>query len=238
MTKNKDFGEAVDYTPAPNPLGISLEGRMVTLAPLAASHAGALHESFSESTDGAIWDYLSYGPFKNAEAYGCWITEMTAAGDPYFFAILDKTTDRFVGVASYLRIDPEAGSIEVGHINFSPLLQNTIAATEAMYVMMQWVFENGYRRYEWKCNALNLRSRAAAQRLGFSFEGVFRQAGISKGRNRDTAWFGIIDKEWPQLKAAYGTWLRPENFDEECRQKERLSALTAPIRAASDPALS
>jgi RimJ/RimL family protein N-acetyltransferase len=238
MTKNKDLGEAVDYTPAPNPVGISLEGRMVTLAPLIPSHADALHASFSESTDGAIWDFLPYGPFKDAAAYGCWITEMTAAGDPYFFAIRDKTTGRFVGVASYLRINPEAGSIEVGHINFSPLLQSTIAATEVMYVMMKWAFENGYRRYEWKCNALNLRSRAAAQRLGFSYEGVFRQAGVSKGRNRDTAWFGIIDKEWPQLKAVFETWLRAENFDEECRQKERLSVLTAPIRAASDPALS
>jgi RimJ/RimL family protein N-acetyltransferase len=238
MTKNKDLGAAVDYTPAPNPVGISLEGRMVKLIPLAASHADALHQSFLESTDHAIWDYLPYGPFKDAAAYGGWISEITAPGDPYFFAILDKTTDRFTGVASYLRINPEAGSIEVGHINFSPLLQSTIAATEVMYVMMGWVFENGYRRYEWKCNALNLKSRAAAQRLGFSYEGVFRQAGLSKGRNRDTAWFGIIDKEWPQLKAAFETWLRPENFDEKCRQHERLSVLTTPIRVASDPALS
>ena len=151
--------------------------------------------------------------------------------------VIDKTSGDAIGVASYLRINPKEGSIEVGHINFSPRLQQSIGATETMFLMMQWAFENGYRRYEWKCNALNLKSRAAAQRLGFSYEGIFRQATIAKGRNRDTAWFGIIDKEWPDLKQAFQTWLVADNFDSNGQQKQRLSQLTAPVRVKSDPDL-
>jgi RimJ/RimL family protein N-acetyltransferase len=132
-------------------------------------------------------------------------------------------------VASYLRIEPASGSIEVGHINYSPLLQRTPAATEAMYLMMQRVFDLGYRRYEWKCDALNARSRAAAQRLGLSFEGVFRQATVYKGRNRDTAWYAAIDQEWPALQAAFLQWLDPANFDEDGRQRLRLADLTSPV---------
>ena len=137
-------------------------------------------------------------------------------------------TDSAVGVASFLRIDPANGSIEVGHINYSPLLQRTIAATEAMYLMMQHVFEQGYRRYEWKCNALNLPSRLAAQRLGFSYEGVFRQAAVVKGRNRDTAWYAMIDAEWPALQAAFRQWLDSENFDAEGKQRTPLATFTSP----------
>ncbi len=140
-------------------------------------------------------------------------------------------------MCSYLRINPKDGSIEVGHINYSPLMQAGVAATEVMYLMMRWAFEAGYRRYEWKCNALNAKSRSAAQRLGFSFEGVFRQASITKGRNRDTAWFAIIDKEWPRLNKAFTTWLDPVNFDNNGQQRQRLSDLTAPVRVASDPSL-
>jgi RimJ/RimL family protein N-acetyltransferase len=139
-------------------------------------------------------------------------------------------------VASYLRIAPEAGSIEVGHINLSPELQRTRAATDAMFLMMDWAFEAGYRRYEWKCNALNLGSRRAAERLGFSFEGVFRQAAVIKGRNRDTAWFAAIDSEWPMLKAAFDRWLDPDNFDSDGSQKIALSDLTEPVLVARDPA--
>ena len=142
-----------------------------------------------------------------------------------------------IWVASYLRIDPNAGSIEVGHINMAPALQRTRAATEAMYLMMKWAFEAGYRRYEWKCDALNAGSRRAAQRLGLSYEGVFRQATMYKGRNRDTAWFAAIDKEWPALEAAFQAWLHPKNFDETGRQIERLADLTALVRVASDPTL-
>jgi len=142
-----------------------------------------------------------------------------------FHAVIDAASGHAAGVASYLRINPAHGSIEVGHINYSPLLQNGAAATEAMYLMMRRAFELGYRRYEWKCDALNDKSRAAAQRLGFTYEGTFRQAMIVKGRNRDTAWYSVIDTEWPALKRAFEAWLDPANFDAEGRQKQRLAAL-------------
>src|SRR5262249_42598244 len=134
--------------------------------------------------------------------------------DPVFLAIVDAATGLAAGVASYLRIDPPNGSIEVGHIALSPRLQRTPAATESMYLMMNWAFSAGYRRYEWKCNALNEASRRAAMRLGLSYEGVFRQAAVVKGRNRDTAWYATIDSEWPALKQAFERWLDPANFDE------------------------
>ena len=231
------LGDVVAYTPAPYPRALSLPGRYVDLVPLTPDHAPSLQRYFDASINDAIWDYLPYGPFLSAQDYGDWIAENTAAGDPHFFAILDKQSGDALGVASYLRINPKEGSIEVGHINFSPALQSTIGATETMYLMMQWAFDQGYRRYEWKCNALNRKSRAAAQRLGFSYEGIFRQATIAKGRNRDTAWFGIIDQEWPALDRAFQTWLAADNFDGNGQQKQRLSDLTAPIRVASDPGL-
>ena len=237
MIDEKKLGEIVSYIPAPYPKSLTLDGRVVKLTPLMRDDANALQCAFDESHDHAVWDYLPYGPFADTADYANWIDDNTAEGDPHFFAIYDKAMDRYVGVASYLRINPEAGSIEVGHINFSPLMQNTIAATETMYLMMAWAFESGYRRYEWKCNALNMRSRAAAQRLGFSYEGIFRQATISKGRNRDTAWFGIIDEEWPALQEAFQRWLMSDNFDENGTQITRLSELTMPIRVASDPFL-
>jgi RimJ/RimL family protein N-acetyltransferase len=143
--------------------------------------------------------------------------------------VLGGRGDGATGVASFLRIDPGHGSIEVGHINFSPLLQRTPAATEAMFLMMEHAFERGYRRYEWKCNALNAASRRAAQRLGLSFEGVFRQAGVVKGCNRDTAWYAAIDREWPALRDAFRRWLDPANFDAQGQQRTSLAELTAPI---------
>jgi len=149
----------------------------------------------------------------------------------------DAASGQCGGIASFLRISPEAGSIEVGHICISPAMQRGAAMTEAMFLMMDWAFRAGYRRYEWKCNALNLASRRAAQRLGFSFEGVFRQHLVVKGRNRDTAWFSVIDSEWPALLEAYAAWLHPSNFDARGRQRERLSDLTRLVRTASDPAL-
>jgi len=234
---DRQFGEKVVYTPATYPRALTLDGRHVRLEPLTAEHAPMLQAAFDTSTDHAIWDYLPYGPFRDAAAYADWIRENTAAGDPHFFAIYVKDRGVYAGVCSFLRINPKDGSIEVGHINYAPMLQGGVAATETMYLMMRWAFEAGYRRYEWKCNALNRKSRIAAQRLGFSFEGVFRQATISKGRNRDTAWFAMIDKEWPPLSTAFDTWLDPANFDQAGRQKTRLSALTAPHRAASDPSL-
>lgn len=213
-----------------------LLGKYARLELLTAdAHAAEIHRS--NSVDDTIWDFLPYGPFTSAAGYHRWVRDLTAGDDPVFYAIKNLETGHFEGVASFLRIDPEAGSIEVGHINFSKPLQRSRAATETMYLMMKWVYEAGYRRYEWKCNALNMGSRRAAERLGFSYEGIFRQALISKGRNRDTAWYASIDSEWPALKSAFSTWLAPENFDAEGRQQESLSDLTRLVRVVDDPAL-
>ena len=230
------FGaEVPGWVPPPRPTGDMLEGRYARLEPLRADdHAAALH--LANSADDRIWDYLPYGPFPDVAGYADWVRSLESSEDPLFYAICNLETGRWEGVASYLRIAPEAGSIEVGHINFSPALQRTRAATEAMYLMMRWAFEAGYRRYEWKCNALNLGSRRAAERLGLSYEGVFRQAGVVKGRNRDTAWFAAIDGEWPTLRAAYEKWLSPENFDADGVQMTSLSDLTAPVLVTVDPA--
>jgi RimJ/RimL family protein N-acetyltransferase len=192
-------------------------------------HAGDLHAANTMDREGRNWTYLGYGPFPSLDAYRKWADEVSRESDPLFFAIVDLALGKAVGVASYLRISPAAGSIEVGHINYSPLLQRTPAATEAMYLMMKRVFEAGYRRYEWKCDALNAPSRAAAQRLGFSYEGIFRQALIYKGRNRDTAWYAAIDSEWPALDRAFAQWLDASNFDDDGRQKVSLRKLTEPI---------
>ena len=222
-----------NWTPPRSPDAVLLTGRFAQLERLSADHAADLHAANSESD--AIWDYLPYGPF-DLPGQVAWVDSMAAKSDPYFYAIRDLGTGRSVGVASYLRIDPAAGSIEVGHITYSPALQRTAAATEAMFLMMDWAFSAGYRRYEWKCNALNIPSRRAAERLGLSFEGVFRQATIVKGRNRDTAWYAAIDQEWPVLKAAYRRWLAPANFGPDGAQRESLADLTAPILVTRDPA--
>ena len=220
----------------PRPEAVSLTGRYAHLEPLDAdSHAALLHRAYLGQDH--VWDYLPYGPFHSSANYHRWVRDVAGQADPVFLAIRNLESGDWEGVASYLRISPEAGSIEVGHINYSPSLQRTRAGTEAMFLMMEWAFEAGYRRYEWKCNALNLGSRRAAQRLGFSYEGVFRQAAIVKGRNRDTAWFAAIDTEWPALREAFSAWLAPANFDAEGRQHERLADLTRLVRVASDPAL-
>jgi len=241
------FGTPVTgWAPPPAPENVQLgtnfdrqlNGKFVRLERLdAVRHSADLSASFAADTDNRIWDYLPYGPFASTPELATWITATCTAPDPYFLAIIDLASDRAIGVASYLRINPDSGSIEVGHINFSPALQATAGATEAMYLMMKWAFQAGYRRYEWKCNALNLKSRRAAQRLGLSYEGVFRQATISKGRNRDTAWFAAIDSEWPALKVAFETWLDPANFDAEGKQRRALSSLTSDILVMCDPAL-
>ena len=173
-----------------------------------------------------MWTYLAIGPFATLEAYRTWAEGVSRSDDPLFFAIVDRKTGKPVGVAAHMRIDPNAGTIEVGNLAYSPLLQHTPVATEAMFLLMQKAFDLGYRRYEWKCNSLNAPSRAAAQRLGFTYEGLFRQHMVHKGHNRDTAWFSILDGEWPALKAAYARWLAPENFDAQGKQKTRLSDLT------------
>jgi RimJ/RimL family protein N-acetyltransferase len=225
------IGPAVDgWTPPPRPPREALLGRYCRVEPLEIDrHAADLHAANRTATDQRDWTYLAYGPFDSLESYSAWMQRVCLGDDPLFHAIVDNTTGKAIGVASYLRIEPASGSIEVGHINYSPILQRTPAATEAMYLMMQRVFELGYRRYEWKCDALNARSRAAAQRLGFSFEGIFRQATVYKGRNRDTAWYAAIDQEWPALQAAFLQWLDPANFDQDGRQRLRLADLTGPV---------
>ncbi|MDB5308204.1 MAG: Protein export cytoplasm protein SecA ATPase helicase [Gemmataceae bacterium] len=219
-----------DWAPPALPPREAMAGRYCRVEPLDADrHAASLFESSRADPDGMNWTHLPYGPFDNFESYREWLSESSRKSDPLFFAIVDLASGKAVGVASYLRIDPRHGSVEVGHLNFSPALQRTPAATEAMYLMMERAFGLGYRRYEWKCNALNAPSRRAAQRLGLSFEGVFRQAAVYKGRNRDTAWYAAVDREWPALRTAFRRWLDPANFDEHGRQRVALSALTAPV---------
>jgi len=214
---------------------MTLEGRYATLAPLQRTdHQAALFAAFS--TDDSLWDYMPYGPFSDTDDYGAWIDGVQGRDDPLFMAVRDKDNGQWGGVTSFMRIDAAMGVIEVGFITFAPTLQRRRAATEAIYLMMKWVFEAGYRRFEWKCDAANMASRRAAARFGFSYEGTFRQALVIKGRNRDTAWFAVIDSEWPTLRAAFERWLAPENFDRAGRQITTLSDLTRPVLVAFDPA--
>jgi RimJ/RimL family protein N-acetyltransferase len=211
-----------------------MRGRFCRVEPIEERHAADLHAANSLHPDARSWTYLPYGPFATAVEYSDWLRRTCLGTDPLFYAVVEAT-GRAAGVAAYLRIEPANGSIEVGHIHFSPLLQRTPAATEAMYLMMKGAFDLGYRRYEWKCDALNAPSRVAAQRLGLSFEGIFRQATVYKGRNRDTAWYAATDKEWPALAQAFETWLAPANFDATGRQRVRLTELTRPLLVNRDP---
>lgn len=215
-----------NWRPASLPKGVSLTGQYCRLERLdAARHVDELYTANATDLEHRIWTYLAYGPFHDVADYGCWVVDQAQGADPLFYAIIGLDSGKALGVASYLRINPNDGVIEVGHINYSPLLQKTVMATEAMFLMMRHVFDDlGYRRYEWKCDALNARSRAAAARLGFTYEGIFRQATMYKQRNRDTAWYSIIDREWPAIKAAYLKWLDPDNFDGG-RQKRGLSSI-------------
>ena len=223
-----------DWTPRPRPPRTVMEGRTCRVEPLdPGRHAADLHAANRLDREGRIWTYMPYGPFETPEAYRAWAEDACAGDDPLFHAIVDTATGKAVGVASYLRIEPAVGVIEVGHINYAPPLQRTVAATEAMFLMMTRVFDElGYRRYEWKCDALNAASCRAAERLGFRFEGVFRQATMYKGRNRDTAWYAIIDGDWPALRSAYRAWLDPANFDADGHQQEKLSDVIARVRGA------
>ncbi len=224
-----------DWVAPPAPSAQSFTGTLVRLEPLdIAAHGADLFLAYQGHDQ--VWDYLPYGPFETEDALKAWIATTAEMPAHRFYAIWSKDVEAWCGVASYLRIAPAAGSIEVGHLNFSPALQGTTAATEAMYLMMTWAFDAGYRRYEWKCDALNAPSRRAAQRLGFSYEGIFRQATVVKGRNRDTAWFAITDQEWPALRVAFQRWLSPENQPSGTQQKP-LSAFTSASRVADDPTL-
>jgi RimJ/RimL family protein N-acetyltransferase len=222
-----DLGQPVPgWTGASAPDRQVITGDHCRLEPLKMDHAAGLHAAFRADPDDVVWDYLPYGPFDDLAAFEAFLRETCLGDSPLFYAIIDPDTDEPVGMASYLRPDPANGVIEVGHINFAPVLQRRPAATEAMYLMMRQVFVTwGYRRYEWKCNHLNARSRRAAGRLGFSHEGLFRQAAVVKGHNRDTSWFSILDTEWPVVAAAFEAWLAPENFDADGRQRRGLAEI-------------
>jgi len=209
------------------PERIAHHGQICRIEPLdAARHSADLYAAHSDDEDGRNWTYLPVGPFASFEAYHAWCIDAEASADPLHYTFIDLSVNKPVGTGSLMRMDPSHGVIEVGYLCYAPRMQRSRIATEAMYLMMRYVFDDlGYRRYEWKCDALNAPSRAAAQRLGFTFEGVFRQAKVNKGRNRDTAWYAVLDGEWPALKSRFEAWLQPDNFDAEGRQRRRLADL-------------
>ena len=231
------IGPEVDPKPAKRPARDTvLEGRSVRLAPLdPTSQADALYDNAHGPERDRLFLYLSPTPFPDRASFRAYLEKSAASEDPLFLAILDRATGELLGHATYMRIEPAHRVIEVGNILYTPKLQRTPAATEAMYLMARHAFEDlGYRRYEWKCNALNAPSRQAAERYGFTFEGVFRQHMIVKGRNRDTAWYAMLDAEWPVRRRAFERWLDPANFDADGRQRVSLSALNARDLAAGD----
>jgi RimJ/RimL family protein N-acetyltransferase len=224
-------GAPVDARPAGEPKAVVLEGRYGRIEKLDASHHGADLWAALAGHD-QIWTYLAYGPFPNPEAFAPWLEGRAAAVDPFCYAVIDKAS-RACGILALMSVRPDMRVIEVGNVLLSPALQRTPLATEAQYLLARYAFETlGYRRYEWKCNALNAASRRAAVRLGFDFEGVFPQHMIVKGRNRDTAWYGMLDREWPARKRALERWLAPENFDADGRQRVRLSHAFGGIKGA------
>jgi RimJ/RimL family protein N-acetyltransferase len=214
----------VSLGPARAPARRSLAGERVRLEPLDPErHADDLHAA--AAGDPRLWDYLPYGPFPDAGEMQGHLARQAGSSDPLFLTVVDSATGRAAGVVSYLRIEPAHACIEIGHIWFGAPLQRTAAATETIYLLARHAFDDlGNRRLEWKCDAANARSRRAAERFGFTFEGVFRQHMIVKGRNRDTAWFSILDSEWPGVRAGFEAWLAPENFDAEGRQRSSLRA--------------
>ena len=224
-----------DASPAPRPQRRTHEGRYARVEPLdPAAHADALFAaSHGDPERARIWDYLPYGPFASREAFDAHLEAQAASDDPLFFAIRPRESDQVEGVASLMSIEPDHRSIEIGHIWLGPDLQRTPAATEALFLLIAHALDDlGYRRMEWKCNAANAGSRAAACRLGFIHEGVFYQHRIFKGMNRDTAWFSILDHEWPALRANFERWLDPANFDEEGKQRRSLGDLNRALTAS------
>ena len=223
----RPIGPEVDPAPARRPERAPIEGRFVRLEPLdVAAHGPALWRNLAGADD--VWDYLFDGPYADEAGLSSALAAKAASADPLFWAIVDRASGEAVGFATLMRHDPAHRSIEVGNILFAPALQRRPGATEAMALLAEYAFDGlGYRRYEWKCNALNAPSRAAAERLGFTFEGVFRQHMIVKGRNRDTAWYAITDGDWPAVRRAFELWLSPENFDGEGRQRRGLASLRA-----------
>lgn len=214
------------WQPRPFPPHEMLQGRFIRLQPLdAARHGDDLWQEL-QGPDPALWDYLPYGPFAERAAFDAWLAGHADSRDPQCYAVVEQTDGRPLGLLAYLRITPKDGCIEIGHIAFGAALQRTPGASEAVFLLAQNAFDElGYRRLEWKCNARNARSRRAAERFGFSYEGLFRQHMVVKGESRDTAWFSSIDSEWPACRAAFQRWLAADNFDAEGRQIRRLEEL-------------
>jgi RimJ/RimL family protein N-acetyltransferase len=222
------LGEPVDFRPVPLPSREALRGRYVALRPLEAARDAASLYAVSHPPEGdpAIWTYLFDGPYADVEQMQAALSVQEQSADPLFFTLLPLPSERPCGVASYMRMVPEHGVIEIGNIWFGTPMQRTSAASEAIYLLARHAFDDlGYRRLEWKCNALNAASRRAADRFGFSFEGIFREHLVVKGRNRDTAWYAIVDRDWPALRGAFETWLDPANFDADGKQRESLAEL-------------
>ena len=232
-----EFGQPIgpplaNWTPRALPSRTPIDGRYCRVEPIdIARDAVPLFDAYRRAADGRDWTYLPVGPFDTLAGYRAHLARIAESSDPLHYAIVDAVTDNAVGTAALMRIDPANGVIEVGHIVYSPLLQHTPAGTEAMYLLMRRVFDDlGYRRYEWKCDDLNAPSRKAALRYGFQFEGIFRQAVVYKSRSRDTAWYSMLDREWPAVRHGFEQWLDPGNFDSAGRQRERLSDCIARSR--------
>ena len=223
------------WTPRAVPPRQPIEGRYCRLEALEPQrHAAELYAAYSQAPDERDWTYLSTGPFADADAYRAYAERAALSTDPLHYVVIERRSGKAVGTLALMRIDPANGVIEVGFVTFSPLLKRTQVSSEAQYLLMKHVFDElGYRRYEWKCDSLNAPSRQAAARLGFQFEGIFRQALVYKGRSRDTAWFAIIDSDWPPLRAAFEKWLAPENFDADGQQQLSLTQIRA-AQAAGD----
>ena len=219
-------GEAlIDWQPRQPPSRVTLKGRYCYLEPLGVEHADALFRAYHRAEDTRSWTWLLREPDATAADFSQWVASVSDLPDPMHFTVFDNQTHSPVGTLALMRIDPKNGVVEVGHVHFSPLLSRTPMSTEAQYLLMQYVFDTlGYRRYEWKCNSLNEPSRRAALRLGFQYEGRFRQALVIKGHNRDTDWFSIIDAEWPALAKAFENWLATDNFTADGTQRRSLES--------------
>ena len=231
MSQHNHFGQPIgdalpDWQPRPAPQRHTLQGRLCYLEPLAGKHAEALFAAHQLAPDTRSWTWLLREPDSSVEEFSAWVASVAELSDPLHFAVIDRQTQQPVGSLALMRIDANNGVIEVGHVHFSPLLSRTAMATEAHWLLMRYAFDTlGYRRYEWKCNSLNEPSRRAARRLGFHYEGRFRQALVIKGHNRDTDWFSIIDAEWPQIDSAMQRWLASDNFSADGQQIRTLESL-------------
>lgn len=216
-----------DWQPAHLPTAPTLVGRHVRLELLSPTrHGDDLWQALQgPEADPQMWHFMAYGPFASRDDFAQWLSSHAAGCDPFFYAVIDRVSGKALGLLSYLNITPAHGSIEIGHVCFGRAMQRSVQASETIYLLARYAFEQGNRRLEWKCDNLNLRSKRAAERFGFSYEGLFRQHQVRKGRNRDTAWFSIIDSEWPVVQRTFELWLAAENFDAQGRQRQSLTAL-------------